>query len=112
MLPPSPPPRRSDARGTLGPVARGLYRGSIGVALLALLLLALDLGLGFQIPQPFRMALPIVFAVGLCFALALGVGAYGAPQRPAAGGGPRFAEGTGEEQSEADRGGPPTAPSR
>lgn len=79
----SPPrPVTSDARGTLGPLALILFRSAIGVVIATLVLVALDLGVGFQIPQPLRGALPYALAVGFCVALVLGVGAYGKPQPP------------------------------
>lgn len=82
MEPEPPRPRRSHERAELGPFGRTLLRAGVGMTLGALVLILLDVLLGVRLPQPFRMALPLVLAVGLFLALAVGVSAFGAPRRP------------------------------
>jgi len=57
----------------------------VGLVVLVLGLLALDLLADVRLPQPIRPALPFVLAAAFALALALGVGAYGAPRRPGSG---------------------------
>lgn len=75
-------PRRSDERGSLGPVAGLVFRAALALTGLALLLLLVDIGLDWQLPQPVRSALPFALLVGLLVSLTLGVGAFGAAKRP------------------------------
>jgi hypothetical protein len=74
--------RPPNPQSSLGPTGRLLLRGGAAVAVLALVLLLLDIALGIRLPQPLRPALPFILAAGLALALAVGVGAYGTPQRP------------------------------
>ena len=83
--PPEPAvrPRRSDEVAPLAGLSRLAFRVSAGAFLLAIALMLLDAFAGVQLPQPWRGALPFVFAGGVVVSLTLYVSAYGAPKRPA-----------------------------
>ena len=79
----APRPRRSDASAPLAGPARWAFRSASAAFLLAVALMLADAFLGLRLPQPWRGALPLVFAGGVALALVLYVSAYGAPKRPA-----------------------------
>ena len=86
LRPDSPPDvprvRRSDETAPLQGPARWAFRLANAAFLLALALMLADAFLGARLPQPWRGALPFVFAGGVGLALVLYVSAYGAPKRP------------------------------
>ena len=81
--PDAPRVRRSDETAPLRGPARWAFRTANAAFLLALALMLADAFLDVRLPQPWRGALPYVFAGGVGLALVLYVSAYGAPKRPA-----------------------------
>ena len=69
----------------MSPRFRLVHRASIALFVGLLLVVLADLVLGWALPQPLRGWLPWLLAASLALALTLGVGAYGAPTRPASG---------------------------
>lgn len=81
-MPPESAPRPPRPRASLSPLAANLLRGSVVVFVILLAAVLADVLFGLTLPQPVRWLLPLALAAALCVALAIGVAAYGAPQRP------------------------------